>query len=423
MFDQITLPNGLRIVGEKLTHVRSCTVGVWVKVGSRNESEQENGLSHFIEHMVFKGTASRSARDIAEEMDMVGGQLNAFTGKECTCYYAKVIDEDLQLAVDILADLALRPTFDEKELNKERGVIVEEIAMVEDTPEDLVHELLASAQFTGSLSRPILGPASLIRSYTRDDLLAYWRKHYVPRNMVLSIAGNYDWEQFVALAKKYFDVFPNPDGEEAPRQVQLFRNERLARKKETEQLHMCLGFPGVEADHDDLYALAVFNNAIGGGMSSRLFQRIREELGMAYSVYTYTGSYQGVGVFNIYAGTTPENGETVLREIQEQLRIFLKESISEKEFLSAKAQLRGGYVLGLESSSGRMQSIGRGMLLNGRMRTPEETLAKIDAVTPEKVMEVARRVLSNAPCAAFVGSKAEAFPALVDGAPALSPLG
>ena len=418
MFDQIILPNGLRVVGEKLSHVRSCTVGVWVKVGSRNESLAENGLSHFIEHMVFKGTQNRSARYIAEEMDMVGGQLNAFTGKECTCYYAKVIDEDLRLAVDILADLALRPTFDEKEMNKERGVILEEIAMVEDTPEDLVHEMLASAQFEGSLSRPILGPGSQIRAYTREDILAYWRKHYVAQNMVLSIAGNYDWDAFVALAKQYFDVFPNQHGQEAAEQEQRYIHQCTFKTKDTEQLHICLGFPGIGADTDDIYPLSVFNNAIGGGMSSRLFQRIREELGMAYSVYTYTSSYHNAGVFNVYAGTTPDHGEVVLKEIQEQLRLFLRQPISEKEFASAKAQLRGGFVLGLESSGGRMQSIGRGMLLHGRMRSPEETLAKIDAVTPEKVMEVAQRILSAEPSAAFVGSNAEACVKLVEGAPA-----
>ena len=183
MFDQITLPNGLRVVGEKLTHVRSCTVGVWVKVGSMNEKPEENGMSHFIEHMVFKGTQTRSARDIAEEMDMVGGQLNAFTSKECTCYYAKVTDDELALAVDILADLALRPVFDEKELNKERGVVLEEISMVEDTPEDLVHELLSDAQYNGSLRFPILGPARSIRQYSREDMVRYWEKHYVPENM------------------------------------------------------------------------------------------------------------------------------------------------------------------------------------------------------------------------------------------------
>ncbi|MDD3336610.1 MAG: pitrilysin family protein, partial [Eubacteriales bacterium] len=331
MFDQITLPNGLRVVGEKLTHVRSCTVGVWVKVGSTNEQEAENGLSHFIEHMVFKGTKTRSARDIAEEMDLVGGQLNAFTSKECTCFYAKVIDEDLRLAVDILADLALRPTFDEKELNKERGVVLEEIAMVEDTPEDLVHELLAQSEFEGSLQYPILGTKQRIQGYSCEDMLSYWRKHYVPRNMVLAIAGNYDWDAFIQLVTEYFDEFPNQNGEETPAQAQRFVSGRMARNKDTEQLHICMGFPGVPSDCDELYSISVFNNALGGGMSSRLFLRIREELGMAYSVYSYAGSYSDIGCFNVYAGTTPENGETVLREMQEQMELFLKNPITEKE--------------------------------------------------------------------------------------------
>ena len=415
MYDQITLPNGLRVVGEKLGHVRSCNVGVWVKVGSMNEAPEENGMSHFIEHMVFKGTKTRSARDIAEEMDMVGGQLNAFTSKECTCYYAKVTDDELELAVDILSDLALRPVFDEKELNKERGVVLEEIAMVEDTPEDLVHELLADVQYDGSLRYPILGPGRLIRQYTREDMLRYWKQHYVPQNMVLSIAGNYDWDAFLAMVQRYFDEFPNQQGEESPFVQQHFVSGRSARDKDTEQLHICMGFPGVESNSDDIYPLSVLNNALGGGMSSRLFQRIREELGMAYSVYTYASSYRGVGSFNLYAGTNPENAQTVLREIQEQLALFLRDGMTEKEFKSAKAQLRGGYLLGLESSSGRMQSLGRGVLLFNKTRTPEETIAKIDAVTMDSVMEIANRILCAQPSAAIVGRDAEKYLSYIGG--------
>lgn len=410
MFDHITLPNGLRVVGEKLGHVRSCTVGVWVKVGSMNEAPEENGLSHFIEHMVFKGTKNRSARDIAEEMDMVGGQLNAFTSKECTCYYAKVTDDALELAVDILADLALRPVFDEKELNKERGVVLEEISMVEDTPEDLVHELLSDAQYDGSLRFPILGPASQIRKYTREDMVRYWEKHYVPENMVLAIAGNYDWDELLKLVDKYFDSFPNQRTEdEAPFVPQHFVSGRKARNKDAEQLHICLGYPGVESNHDDIYPLSILNNALGGGMSSRLFQRIREELGMAYSVYTYPSSYRGVGSFNVYVGTNPENGETVIRELKEQLALFLEKGMTEKEFKSAKAQLRGGFLLGLESSSGRMQSLGRRMLLFGSITSPEETIRKIDAVTMESVMELAQRLLRTQPSAAIVGKDAQKY--------------
>ncbi|NLO85426.1 MAG: insulinase family protein [Clostridiales bacterium] len=415
MFDQITLANGLRVIGQKLTHVRSCTVGVWVKVGSMNELSSENGLSHFIEHMVFKGTKNRSARDIAEEMDMVGGQLNAFTSKECTCFYAKVIDEDLRLAVDILADLSLRPVFDEGELNKERGVVMEEIAMVEDTPEDLVHELLADVQYSGSLKEPILGTNDLIRGYSRDDMVTYWKRHYVPQNMVLAISGNYDWDEFIQMVNEYFDEFPNQKGEEKASEPQVFLPGRKAREKDTEQLHICMGFPGVPAGDDEIYALSVFNNILGGGMSSRLFQRIREELGMAYSVYSYSSSYTGLGVFNIYAGTTPENGEVVIREIQEQMKILLDEGMTEKEFISAKAQLRSGFVLALESSSGRMQSIGRALLLRDKVQDPEEALKKIDAVTMEDVSAIAARILSSKPSAAIVGKDAPRYLEMIGG--------
>ncbi len=409
MFDQITLPNGLRVVGERLIHVRSCTVGCWVGVGSMNERPAENGLSHFIEHMVFKGTQTRSARDIAQEMDDVGGQLNAFTSKDCTCFYAKVIDEDLPLAVDLLSDLVLRPRFDEGELNKERGVVLEEIAMVEDTPEDLVGDVLSEAQFKGSLRYPILGSAGRIRGYGRADLEGYWRKHYRPGNMVLAIAGHYDWDAFLSLVTRWFDGFPTGGAEPDARPAQRLISARKARAKKTEQLQIALGYPGVGLGSDDLYALSVFNNAMGGGMSSRLFQRIREELGMAYSVYTFPTSYPGLGTFTISAGTSTENGETVIREIRSELDKALAGGFSEHEFVSARAQLKGAFVLGLESSSGRMQSIGRSMLSLNRLRTPEETLAKIEAVTLEDVLRVGRDVLSAEPSAAVVGRNAKRY--------------
>lgn len=416
MFDQITLPGGLRVVGERLTHVRSCTVGCWVKVGSMNELPEENGLSHFIEHMVFKGTQTRSARAIAEEMDEVGGQLNAFTGKDCTCFYAKVIAEDLRLAVDLIADLALRPRFEDAELQKERGVVLEEIAMVEDTPEDLVADVLSEAQFEGSLSRPILGSQERIRAYTRSDLLAYWRRHYTADNMVVAVAGNYDWDAFLAMVGEYFTAFPAATGTAIPAaQAQRLLSGRAAREKDTEQLQLSIGYPGVAIGSDDLYALSVFNNALGGGMSSRLFQRIREELGMAYSVYTYPTSYPGCGTFTLYAGTSPENGEVVLAEMQNELAKVLADGFSEKEFRSAKAQLKSGFVMGMESSSGRMQAIGRSLLLLGRPVPPEETLAKIDAVTLDDVLRVGRQALAGAPSAAVVGKDAARYLALIGG--------
>ena len=410
MFDRATLSNGLRLVGERLPYVRSCTVGVWVKVGSMNEQRSENGLSHLIEHMVFKGTASRSARDIAEEMDAVGGQLNAFTSKDCTCFYAKVIDEDLPLAIDILSDLALHPVFGEDDLQKERGVVLEEIAMVEDTPEDLVHELLCEAQYSGSLKHPILGTSRRIRGYRRDDLQNYWRRHYAPGTMVLAIAGNYDWNHFLDLAEKCFQSLSGLPREEGPAFAkQAVKSGRKAREKDTEQIHICMGYPGVPLGEEDLYPLSVFNNILGGGMSSRLFQRIREELGIAYSIYTYLSSHPGCGVFNVYVGTSPGNGETVLAEMQAQIVKLLRGGVEEKEFNSAKAQLRGSYVLGLESSSGRMQSIGRSLLLLERLKDPEEQLRKISAVTMEDVLRVGAGVLKAKPSAAIVGKDAERY--------------
>ena len=415
MFDQFMLDNGVTIIGERIPHFRSVSIGLWVASGSQYEQPAENGVSHFIEHMLFKGTQRRSARDIAEEMDAVGGALNAFTSKECTCFYAKVTDDELPLAVDILSDLALRPVFDAGELEKERGVVLEEIAMVEDTPEDLVHDLLSEAQYTGSLSRPILGTADLIRGYGRDALQGYWARHYTPENMVVAIAGNYDWDAFVSLVQRYFTPFAAARGDARAAQAQAFTPGRLAREKDTEQTHICLGFPGVPSDSDDLYALSVLGNALGGGMSSRLFQRIREELGLAYSVYTYSSSYQGLGSFCVYAGTTPDNAPTVLSELQSQLDLLLRDGLTDKEFKSAKAQLRGGFLLGLESSGGRMQALGRGHLLMGHVRTPEETLSRIEAVTPDAVMELARRLLGQKGSAAIVGRGAEALLARIGG--------
>lgn len=260
--------------------------------------------------------------------------------------------------------------FDAGELEKERGVVLEEIAMVEDTPEDLVHDLLSEAQYTGSLRRPILGTADLIRGYGRDALQGYWARHYTPENMVVAIAGNYDWDAFVSLVQRYFTPFAAARGDARAAQAQAFTPGRLAREKDTEQTHICLGFPGVPSDSDDLYALSVLGNALGGGMSSRLFQRIREELGLAYSVYTYSSSYQGLGSFCVYAGTTPDNAPTVLSELQSQLDLLLRDGLTDKEFRSAKAQLRGGFLLGLESSGGRMQALGRGHLLMGHVAHP-----------------------------------------------------
>ncbi len=412
MFDVITLPNGLRVVGEPLSHLRSCSVGVWIKAGSMNESAGENGLSHFIEHMVFKGTENRTARQIAEQMDAVGGQLNAFTGKDTTCYYAKVIDEYLPLAVDMLSDLVLRPLFSADDLRKESGVIVEEIAMVEDSPEDLVSEALAEAQFAGSLKRPVLGTEDLIKGYTTDDLRGYWQRHYQPENIVIAIAGRYDWNAFLKLVQTRFDRFPERNGAPA-NEEQSFLNGRVFREKDTEQVQLCIGYRGYALGTDELYALSMFSNALGGGMSSRLFQRIREELGLAYSIFSYPSSYPALGAFTVYAGTSPKKAATVIREMQEQMQTALEAGFSDEEFESAKAQLKGGFLLGLESSSGRMQSIGRSMLHLNRLRTTDEVLSKIEAVTKKALHDAAEHVLNSPLSAAVVGKDAEGILKLI----------
>lgn len=410
MFDHWTLENGLHVVGERLPYLRSVSIGVWMRVGSMMETPAENGLSHFLEHMVFKGTEKRSTRDIAEEMDAVGGQMNAFTGKDCTCFYAKVIDEDLPLAVDILSDMTLQASLDETEFNKERGVILEEISMEEDSPEDVVHELLSRIQFGDQAAgMPILGPAEQIAAYTRDDLANYRARHYHPENCVVALAGNYDPEQVLALMQQYFGEWKKSGQRQTVPPMQPIPGQKAAREKDTEQLHICLGYPGTFLGSDELYPMSVMNNLLGGAMSSRLFQKIREEMGMAYSIYTYPSTYVGCGTFAVYAGVSPKNGHAVLDETLKQLDLLCRDGVTEKEFREAKNQLRGSYLLGLESPGSRMQSMGRGQLHLDRCMTPEETVAKIEAVTIESVNAVARRIFTNAPCISVVGKQAETY--------------
>ena len=410
MFDHWTLENGLHVVGERLPYLRSVSIGVWMRVGSMMETPAENGLSHFLEHMVFKGTEKRSTRDIAEEMDAVGGQMNAFTGKDCTCFYAKVIDEDLPLAVDILSDMTLHASLDETEFKKERGVILEEISMEEDSPEDVVHELLSRIQFGNQAAgMPILGPAEQIAAYTRDDLANYRARHYHPENCVVALAGNYDPEQVLALIQQYFGEWKKSGQRQTVPPMQPIPGQKAAKEKDTEQLHICLGYPGTFFGSDELYPMSVMNNLLGGAMSSRLFQKIREEMGMAYSIYTYPSTYVGCGTFAVYAGVSPKNGHAVLDETLKQLDLLCRDGVTEKEFREAKNQLRGSYLLGLESPGSRMQSMGRGQLHLDRCRTPEETVAKIEAVTIESVNAVARRIFSNAPCISVVGKQAETY--------------
>ena len=396
MYDQIKLPNGLTLIGERLPHFRSVSVGVWIAAGSQYETREENGLSHFLEHMLFKGTEKRSARDIAEAMDAVGGNLNAFTAKECTCFYAKVIDEHLELALDVLSDMVLRSAFDEAELEKEKGVVLEEIAMSEDEPEDVCGELIMSAQYGDQpLAWPILGPAENVRGFTRARLLAYRNKMYRPECSVLAIAGNYDWDRLTALANRYFGEWKTGEGACPSYVVRPARPQRLQKLKDIEQVHLSIGFPACPVGAKEVYPISIFNSILGGAMSSRLFQRIREESGMAYSVYSYPSYYTATGMLVIYAGTSPQNAPAVMEMIDREIDRLVKEGVTRDEFEKTRAQIRGSYVLGLESASARMNTLGRRMLLLGDTQTEDEMLDKLNAVQYDEVNRIMRDVLSS----------------------------
>ncbi|MGN0995770.1 MAG: M16 family metallopeptidase [Candidatus Ventricola sp.] len=400
MCEEFVLDNGLRVVAEVIPHFPSVSVGLWIGAGSMYETEAENGLSHFVEHMLFKSTENRTTREIAVEMDAIGGQVNAFTSKECTCYYAKVIAEHLERATALLSDLLLHAQMDEAEVEKERGVILEEIAMCEDTPEDLVYDLLAEAYFGGHpLARPILGTQAQIASVTREALIAFRKKHYRPDNTVLAVAGQFDMDELRALAERYLGSWQAQGETHMPAPADGCAGRVIRRKKDIEQVHLCLAYPGVAQDDDELYALTVLNNLFGGGMSSRLFQHIREEMGAAYSVYSYPSAYPNCGTLTIYAGTSPELAQPVADALHAQIRALMDGGVTDEEFAMAKEQLKVSYVLGLESSSSRMSSIGRSKLLRGIAVDPTEVVRRIEAVTQADVERVMRRVFSQ-PCAA-----------------------
>lgn len=407
MYDQHTLPNGLRIIAERIPHFRSVSVGLWVGSGSQYETRQQGGISHFIEHMLFKGTSKRSAREIAEAMDAVGGQLNAFTSKECTCFYAKVVDENLPLAMDVISDIVLHSLFNPQELEKEKGVILEEISMAEDSPEDLVSELIMQAQYGDqTLARPILGTEESVSALNRAKLLKYYRKFYRPENAVLALAGNYEWDAVLKLTTECLGSWergePGPTYRTRPSKPQVIRRE-----KDIEQLHLTLGFPGVPQDSDDIYPLSILNSVLGGAMSSRLFQTIREERGLAYTVYSYPASYSDSGIFAVYAGTSIEHGQQVLQLIRQEIERIVRDGLTMQEFEQARAQLKGSYILGLESTSSRMNALGRRKLLLNSEQTEEEVIAKIDAITYDQVFQLTRRLLSAKPSVALVGKGAE----------------
>ncbi len=396
MYNKIILDNGLRIVTEHIPYVKSVSIGIWVEAGSRKENIENNGVSHFIEHMLFKGTKNRTAKEIAENIDNIGGQINAFTSKECTCYYAKVLDNHIDVAIDVLSDMLFNSLFDEEEMAKEKSVVYEEIKMYEDSPEDLVHDLFSQTIFNkNSLSLPILGSSESLEKITRESLINYYESFYIPSNTVISIAGNFDLNNTIDLIKEHFSKWEPKKSLIERYEKPIIYHNISKKKKDIEQLHFCLGTEGIPQGQDELYALLILNNIFGGSMSSRLFQDIREDKGLVYSIYSYPSSYKDSGIFTIYAGLNPDNFIEVIDIIMENINIIKKNYLSEEEIYRSKEQLKGNYILGLESTSSRMTSMGKSELLFGKVISPLEIANKIDKIELKDIINVVNRIFDK----------------------------
>ena len=389
------LDNGLTVVTRRMPHVRSVSVGLWVPAGSRHENPRTSGVSHFVEHMLFKGTDRRSARQIASEVDAVGGEINAFTGREYTAYYIKVLDEYLERAVDILADLFLHSRFDPAELEKEREVILEEIRMQEDQPEEQVHDLIQEVIWPENpLGYPVAGRAGTVAALARDDLLDHVRGAYLRPGVVLACAGNVDHERCAAAAEARFREFAARGQGPAAAEAR-YRPGRRAVTKELEQVHLCLAAPGMSQTHPRRYALHLLNTVLGANMSSRLFQEVREARGLAYAVYSYVSSYRDAGSLTVYTAAAPSKIGEIVRVVREELARLASEPVAEEELDKAKAYLKGGLLLSLESSSSVMSRAAREEIYFGREEPLEEMLARIGEVTPAQVLACARDTLRD----------------------------
>jgi predicted Zn-dependent peptidase len=404
------LPGGLRVITESLPTVRSAALGIWAGVGSRDEDRDHAGATHYLEHLLFKGTSRRSALEISAAMDAVGGELNAFTAKEYTCYYARVLDTDLPLAIDVLSDMVNSSLIAVKDVDAERGVILEEIAMNEDDPSDLVHEAFTAELFGDTpLGRPILGTVDSINSISRDRIFEHYRARYTPDSLVVAAAGNLDHERVVELVREAFA--PVLGGDRQPAAPRLGGSSakdgtgtgvRLI-SRPIEQANLVLGCPGLARSDDRRFALGVLNSALGGGMSSRLFQEVREKRGLAYSVYSFSSQHAECGLWGIYAGCLPAKADDVLAICKEEIAKVISDGLTDEELDRGKGQLRGSIVLGLEDPSSRMSRLGKSELVHPRLEPVEEILASIEAVTGDDVRNVAAAVLAQPKALAVVG--------------------
>ncbi len=407
------LPGGLRVITEAMPWVRSVSFGVWVGVGSRDELPALAGSSHYLEHLLFKGTHRRDALEISAALDAVGGEMNAFTAKEYTCFYARVLDDDLPIAVDVISDMMTASLVRKADVDSERGVILEEIAMHDDDPGDAVHDTFAETLFGDTpLGRPILGTVGSITSLARNAIHRYYRRWYRPQNMVVAVAGNVDHAHVVRLVRKAFGDVLNADEQvdmtpSTPRiggrPPVSHRGVVTVVRRPTEQAHLVLGMPALARVDERRYALGVLNGALGGGMSSRLFQEVREKRGLAYSVYSYAAHHAETGIFGVYAGCQPARAQEVLDICREQLASVADAGISEEELLRGKGQLAGSLVLGMEDTGSRMSRLGKAELVYGELLTVDDVLERIAAVTLDDVRAVASEVLATQPTLAVIG--------------------
>ncbi|MFD8528505.1 M16 family metallopeptidase [Streptosporangium canum] len=404
------LPGGLRVVTESMPTVRSVAVGMWVGIGSRDEAPEHMGSSHFLEHLLFKGTPTRDALEISAAIEGIGGEINAFTAKEYTCYYARVLDEDLRVAIDVLADVVTSSLITPEDVEAERGVILEEIAMHDDDPSDMVHEQFSAEMYGDTpIGRPILGTVDSINAASRDRIAEYYRRYYLPTHTVVSVAGNVTHEQVVALVAAAYERAGALGGDASPIAPRVSGPGAEARPgvrvvhRPTEQANLVLGTTGLTRTDERRFALGVFNAALGGGMSSRLFQEIREKRGLAYSAYSYTSSYADTGQFGIYVGCLPSKIDEVLKICREEVLRVVADGITEEEIVRGKGQMRGGLVLGLEDTGSRMSRIGKGELVYDELLSVDDVLARIEAVTPEQISEVAGDVLNRPMTLAVIG--------------------
>ncbi len=394
VFKRTELSNGIRIISEKMPNVRSVTLGFWVGVGSRDEPEDLSGISHFIEHLLFKGTKFNSARQIAEAFDSMGGELNAFSAKEYTCFYAKVLDTDLDKSIELMTDMIFNSKFDPQDMDAERRVILEEISLHEDSPDDIIHDLFASTLWESHpLGQSVLGRLKVINTLSRDELVSFFRENYHPGNIVVSAAGNLDHEHLEALVEKFTNRQCARGGSSRRHLVPEVKPRLKVFNRPTEQAHIVIGTTGLPRNHPDRFALAVLDNLLGGGMSSRLFQKIREEKALAYSVFSYHSMFSETGLIAIYAGTSRENAQLVMDLIWEEINNLVENGVKDEELERAKGHIKGNLVLSLEDSSGRMTRLGKSELCQGETLTLDELIERVEAVDREKIEELSRHLL------------------------------